>query len=187
MKRRTMLGLAATALAGCGGEDKPPTAVAAGVKCASKPGDRMCHDVTIPNNYGWGENNPAQYQAQMLALNMMIFQGTNPKATKGFFFDFQKYAKHDDVPAAHPFYRVDARIYDDTRTYCDHELGWPVAREKLYAAAVTLNDFAEAGLARTPAMKRRPEGKFAYTSPDECPCDTYDDANPFCATVDPLL
>jgi hypothetical protein len=171
MKRRTVLGIAAAALTGCSGE-KPLVVKSKRVKIGHVPGGG--------NNYEWASKE-YQYRAQMLALTVMLFNGTNepgkPPKMRGYFIDFKNNSTQSGITAPdHPLNDVKKEIYEKTWTYCN-SLGWDKANEQLWNAATTMQGFANAGLSFLKADE--------YTNPDECPCFYQPDYD--CPPVDPLL
>jgi hypothetical protein len=178
MNRRKMLGAAGAAVL-TGGL----------VKEAKAQGRRKIgHVVGKGNNYEWASD-PLWYRAQMLALTVMLFNGTSkPGAVgkaKGYFIDFKNNSTQGGLPSGHPMADVKKEIYETTWKYCN-SLGWQAANDKLWGAASTMFDFANAGLALVTAQLRKQVKPFdAYTNPDECPCMYQADYD--CPPVDPLL
>jgi hypothetical protein len=193
MKRRTMLGLAATALAGCAPDptkSAPEQPAVAGVRARKKmkkPADKNVY------NFDWGTTAyeiDDMHKAQMLALTMLIINGStsdssiDPTAGKRNFALIYNTADQKDLPKDHPMADVNPMIYTQTRNYVRDDPRTKSA--KLYAAAMILKDFANAGLKGVVPKVKSAQADDPYTNPDECPCVTdltyYD-----CPPVDPLL
>jgi hypothetical protein len=203
MKRRTVLGLAATAVVGCGPKADEQAKAPTGPTGPTGPGMYTRKKMKKPAtpsvyNYDWGSSEAEKqnmYRAQMLALTMLIINGTktgpiaaDPANGAGHFNLIRRWEKQSDLPGDHPMKDVEKQIYDQTRAFV---LKNPQsANDKLYAAATTLMEFANYGLdglVHNKLAKLDKDGKAApYTNPDECPCENdpqyYD-----CPPVDPLL
>jgi hypothetical protein len=186
MKRRTMLGLAATALAGTRLCEQRASAEPTP---APRVRNKIGHVLHGGNNYEWTDDN-ARRGAQMLALTVMLFNGrVKSGKEEGLFYDFKNHQDQTKLPPNHPMLDLDSDLYTRTWTYCDTTGGWSNVFKELRTAAKVMQKYANIGFGVTNVKPVGPK-RFAYTSPDKCPCGYGDPTQPDppdCPPVDPLL